>query len=312
MVKTAVVLGASGNIGKLLVPYLTAKGYKVRAVGRTKPSFKDVNVENLAADYDSQDSLNKVTAEADYIFMLIGLEYTTKIWQAQWPSLTKRIIEATKNSKAKLIFFDNVYAYGLTEGAMTETSPMNAETKKGLVRKEIDELLLKAIETGEIKAIIAKSADFYGPEIATSVIGDRFFNLILTKDTFEWFGNPDKLHNYTFVSDISPALEALAASNFVGNIHLPTSKPMTGHEFKILLEKLTGKTLKLSPLRQSTAWWLGLFMPILRELHEMMYQSENDYNFNSDKFESMFENFHPTSYEIGFKETLDWYKENQK
>lgn len=306
------VLGASGNVGKLLVPFLAAKGYQVRAVGRSLPKFKENNVENIAVDYESQDDLNRVSKDTVATYMLIGLEYKTSVWQQQWPALVERIIESARVTKSKLIFFDNVYAYGLVAGTITEETPMNPETKKGAVRKILDELLLEAIAKKEINTVIAKSADFYGPGITTSVIGDRFFNLILNKDTFEWFGNPEKKHNYTYVNDIPASLEALATSYFTGNIHLPTGKAQTGFEFKELVEKLTGKTLKLSALRQSTAWWLGFFMPILKELHEMMYQSENDYDFSSAKFEKLFPEVKLTSYEQGFKETLAWYSANLK
>ena len=78
--------------------------------------------------------------------------------------------------------------------------------------------MLKSIAKKEIKAVIAKSADFYGPGISTSVIGDRFFNLILEKQAFEWFGNPEKKHNFTYVNDIPACLEALANSNYSGNM----------------------------------------------------------------------------------------------
>jgi nucleoside-diphosphate-sugar epimerase len=312
MTKQVTVLGASGNVGKLLVKELSESGYRVKATGRSKPSFNIDGVENIAVDYNSQSELDNSANGSEVVFMLIGLEYKTKIWEAEWPPLISRIIESCKKSGAKLIFFDNIYAYGLVNGAMLETTPMNPETDKGRVRKVLDELVLDSIKKGEIKAVIAKSADFYGPGITTSVVGDRFFDLIINKNTFEAFGNPEKLHNYTFVGDIPAALIALAESDYSGNIHLPTGKPLTGLQFHKLLESISGKELKLTSLRQNVVWWLGIFIPLLRELHEMMYQSENDYNFDSGKFESFFPNLKPTSYKEGFKKTYGWYLESFK
>jgi nucleoside-diphosphate-sugar epimerase len=312
MTKTVTVLGASGNVGKLLVKELSERGYLVKAAGRSKPKFNLDNVENDAVNYNNQSELDNYIKGSEAVYMLIGLEYKTKIWESEWPPLIARIIESCKKSGAKLIFFDNVYAYGLVNGPMLETTPMNPETGKGRVRKILDELVLNSIDKGEIKAVIAKSADFYGPGIETSVVGDRFFDLMINKNTFEAFGNPEKLHNYTFVEDIPTALIALAESDYSGNIHLPTQKPLTGLELHKLLESISGKELKLTSLRQNVVWWLGIFMPILKELHEMMYQSENDYNFDSSKFESLFPELKPTSYEEGFKKTYNWYLENLK
>ena len=48
---------------------------------------------------------------------------------------------------------------------------------------------------------------------------------------------------------------------------------------------------------------LGLFIPIMREMVEMMYQFENDYFFNSSKFEKRFD-YKPTPYLEGIKEIV--------
>ena len=45
---------------------------------------------------------------------------------------------------------------------------------------------------------------------------------------------------------------------------------------------------------------LGWFIPVMREMPEMMYQYNQDYIFNSEKFESHF-NFKPTPYLEGIK-----------
>ena len=48
---------------------------------------------------------------------------------------------------------------------------------------------------------------------------------------------------------------------------------------------------------------LGVFVPVLKEFVEMMYQFENDYIFDSTKFEKQF-NIQATSYKEGIAETL--------
>ena len=51
---------------------------------------------------------------------------------------------------------------------------------------------------------------------------------------------------------------------------------------------------------------LGLFVPVLGEFVEMMYQFENDYVFDSTKFEKQF-NVEATSYREGIAATLKWF-----
>jgi len=65
-----------------------------------------------------------------------------------------------------------------------------------------------------------------------------------------------------------------------------------------------GKTAKVSILTKFMAGVLGIFMPIMTELKEMMYQYDNDYVFKSKKFNDRF-NFLPTSYEEGITEIIN-------
>ena len=51
----------------------------------------------------------------------------------------------------------------------------------------------------------------------------------------------------------------------------------------------------------------GLFDKTISETNEMAYQIENDYYFDSSKFNDTF-SFVPTSYEQGIKETIEFYK----
>lgn len=48
---------------------------------------------------------------------------------------------------------------------------------------------------------------------------------------------------------------------------------------------------------------IGLFVPIMREMPEMMYQYDRDYVFNSDKFENQF-GMHATPYPEGVRKTI--------
>ena len=49
---------------------------------------------------------------------------------------------------------------------------------------------------------------------------------------------------------------------------------------------------------------MGLFIPIMSEMVEIMYQYDRDYNFNSTKYEKQF-GYKPTSYTDGIKEIVN-------
>ena len=48
---------------------------------------------------------------------------------------------------------------------------------------------------------------------------------------------------------------------------------------------------------------MGLFVPVMKEMPEMMYQYDRDYVFNSNKFEKRFKKV-PTHYSEGIKEII--------
>jgi hypothetical protein len=52
---------------------------------------------------------------------------------------------------------------------------------------------------------------------------------------------------------------------------------------------------------------LGLFIPVMKEMREMMYQYDRDYFFDSSKFIDRF-NIKATPYEEGVMETVRVYK----
>ena len=68
----------------------------------------------------------------------------------------RNTIDACKATGARLVFFDNVYMYGMVKGKMTESTPFNPISEKGRIRAEIDDMLLKEMNTGSLQAIIAQ------------------------------------------------------------------------------------------------------------------------------------------------------------
>jgi len=286
MNKIATVLGASGNIGLLLVARLGKLGYEVRAVGRTKPHFSLPGVTNIAVDYDDIEQLTQVMQGSDHSYMLIGLKYDTALWQSTWTGLTTRLIQAAIASHTKFVFFDNVYGYGLVTGEMTEQTPLNPTSKKGAVRAQMNTLLVEAMQNQGLQAVVARCADFYGPGITSSVIGERFFSQILKAQTFEWLGNSHVLHSFSYVDDAVEAIIVLAESpNSTGKTyHLPVANPnMTGDQLKNLIEKITNQPLKLSLLTRNMTYLLQFFAPLLSQVREMMYQNEHSYVVSSEK-----------------------------
>ena len=305
------ILGANGSIANELVPILIANGEKVRLVSRNPKPVE--GTESIAADATNYNQVLSIVQGSDTVYLLIGLEYSIKVWRENWPKIMRNAIDACKAANAKLIFFDNVYMYGKVKTAMTEETPFKPASNKGKVRAEIANMLLKEMKDENIKASIARAADFYGPNAgAKSVIGVLAFDKLIKGKTPQTFVNAELAHSYTYTTDAAKALYILSQHEeaFGQTWHMPTTSPaLTSREFIGLIAKQTNGGKKLQVIPKFMIGIIRWFNPLMKELYEMLYQNENAYVFDSTKFEKVF-NFRPTPYEQGIIETVEWMKKN--
>jgi nucleoside-diphosphate-sugar epimerase len=216
------------------------------------------------------------------------------------------VINACHTTGSRLIFFDNVYMYGKVNGKMTEDSPFNPVSKKGEIRAAIATQLLDQARAGNIKGMIARSADFYGPGgDKTSIPSILIFANLKKGKKAQWMMNAKVPHSFTYVPDASKALYMLAKREdaYGQTWHLPTAgNPPTAEEFIRMAAEAMQARAAYSIINKPMMWMAGLFNRPIKELIEMSYQCEFPYLFDSTKFESAFA-FQPTSYEAGIRET---------
>lgn len=302
------ILGAGGSISNYLVPILLENKEQVRLVSRSQKNIE--GTENIIADLTNAEQTKKAVEGSSVVYLLVGLEYSIKAWKEQWPVIMTNVINACSEANAKLIFFDNVYMYGTVHGAMTEETAFNACSRKGEVRVAIANQLLHAMKTKKVNALIARSADFYGPgSDKTGMVNITVFQNLAKNKTAQCLVDANKPHSFTYVPDAAKALYLLAKDDTAFNQtwHLPTrSNPLTGKQFIELAAKEFNRLPKFMVFPKWMIKVSGLFMPIMKEMYEMLYQNELAYVFDSTKFEKHF-HFTPTSYEDGIKATAQYY-----
>ncbi|MDP2365820.1 MAG: NAD-dependent epimerase/dehydratase family protein, partial [Ignavibacteria bacterium] len=254
---------------------------------------------------DAQQVLKAVEG-SDVVYLTVGLQYKINIWQTQWSLIMRNVIDACKTHKAKLVFFDNVYAYGLVKGWMKEDTLVYPSSKKGEVRAQIAQMIMSEVEKGNLDAIIARAADFYGPNTPLSFVTITVFDNFKKGKKAQWFIDANKKHSLTYTPDAGKATAILGNTNSAYNQiwHLPTDKnALTGKEFIEIAAKAFGVKPEYTVLKKWMIQMVGIFIPVVKESIEMLYQNEYDYLFDSTKFEKAF-NFTPTSYQAGIVETV--------
>jgi len=301
------ILGAGGAIGIELAKSLTDYTSEIRLVGRNPKKVNSTD-ELFTADLTNKAEIEMAIAGSSVVYVTIGFPYNLKIWRKNWPAFMQSVIEACIANQSKLVFFDNIYMYDPQSlDGMTEDTPMNPSSEKGKVRKDLVEMIMNAVESGKLTALIARSADFYGPSIKNvSMLTETVIKPLSEGKTANWMGPLDFKHSFTHVRDAGKATALLGNTPDAYNQtwHLPTaSDPYTGKEWIEKFALALGVKPKSRAVSRFMAQLLGVFVPVMREMPEMMYQYDRPYDFNSDKFINRF-GIHPTPYDEGIREIV--------
>lgn len=301
------ILGAGGGIGIPLAKALKQYTHQIRLVSRNPKKVNDTD-ELFPLDFNDLSQMDQAIAGSEVVYVVVGFEYKLSVWQATWPPFMKAVIEACKKHEAKLVFFDNVYMYAKSAiPHMTEEAPLQPPSKKGAVRKQLHEMIMEEVAQKNLTALIARAADFYGPDNKNSVLSIMVAENLIKGKKAQSFGNLDKIHTYTYTPDAAKATAILGNTEDAFNQvwHVPTTKEKLTNRQWI---ELIAEALKVQPKIQSVPVWmiriLGLFIPVMKEFPEMLYQNEQDYIFDSSKFEKRF-GFEATAPKEGIKNLIE-------
>ncbi len=301
------ILGAGGAIGTELAKALSSYTHSIRLVSRN-PKKVNPNDELLSADLSVKEQVEKAVEGSEIVYLTVGIDYNTKLWQKMWVPLVRNVIDACEKFKCKLVFFDNVYAIGGDNVKhITETSPISPTSKKGEVRAQVDKLILNAIESNQLNAIIARAPDFFSEFKERSFLMNLVYDNLAKGKKAQWFCNAKVIHTTGYAPDLAKGTAMLGntpeAYNQIWN--LPTDpQKITGEQWIDLF----AQEMNTSNQYQVLPGWgmrvLGLFVPILKEMYEMRYQYDRDYYFDSSKFNKIFK-YQPTDNRTAVKETIE-------
>jgi nucleoside-diphosphate-sugar epimerase len=304
------ILGSGGAIGIPLARELNQYTDKIRLVSRNPKKVNETD-ELFPIDLADFSSIDRAISGSEVVYVTIGFKYDLKVWRETWPAFMKAVIEACSRHQAKLVFFDNVYMYSRSSiPFMTEVSPVDPPSRKGQVRKQVQDMILEAVEKGKISALIARAADFYGPDNHNSVLAIMVADNLMKGKKAQAFGDISKIHTYTYTPDAARATALLGNTPDAYNEvwHVPTTREkFTQREWIEMLAKELQTDVRIQSVPRWMIQLLGLFIPVMKEFPEMLYQYEQDYIFDSSKFEKRFGGS-VTSPEEGIREMVKYLK----
>jgi nucleoside-diphosphate-sugar epimerase len=303
-----VVVGASGGIGRALVLELARRGRRVRAVNRGGDAQAPASVERLAADVGTVDGAKAAAAGAAVVYHCAQPPYTD--WPAAFPPLREAAAEGAAAAGAKLVLADNLYLYGPHDGPLTEDLPAAATGPKGRTRARMAEGLLARHRQGRLRVAIGRASNYYGPGGLASVTGARLFRAAVAGRTVRWIGRLDQPHTLSYLEDVAAGLATLGDDDRADGQawHLPAAEPLTGRQFLELVVAASGGRSRIATSSAAMTRLAGVFVPMIREVGEVLYEFQAPYVVDWSKFGQVFGPFTPTPHAEAVARTVDWFR----
>ena len=300
------VVAGLGAVGRAIAEELAARGLHARAVARHRASSLPVGVDFVEADLADPPSARRALAGAAVVYHAASAPYDR--WPALLPQLMTGILEGAAATGARVVYADNLYAYGPVAGPLTEDLPYRATGPNGRVRTALAERLMTAHETGRVRAAIGRASDYYGPWGRQSTAGERLFLPALAGKRARVLGDPDQPHTFTYLADFARALVTLGIDErAIGGIwHVPSAETLTTRQFVTTVYEAAGHPPRLRVLPPTLLAALALLSPMLRAVREQQYQRVAPWVVDHTKFERAF-GASVTPHRDAIRATLDWF-----
>lgn len=309
--ETHVIFG-TGPAGTTLAEELLAHGKGVRLVNRSGKGEVAPGAELIKGDVMQSTVVHDLTRDAAVVYHCANVPYQDQV--EIMPQMQQSILAGVAASGAKLVVMDTLYMYGETHGKpMTETTPHAATTRKGRMRAQLAHTYLQAHRDGSVQVTLGRAADFYGPRVRNSALGDRVFPQALGGKRAQLMGNIDLPHSYSYIGDVARTLAALGQSEaaYGRAWHVPvTPAAMSQRAMVKVVEQAVGREVRVLALPKLAIQTFGLFDPFMREFVEMFYQYQEPQIVDASAIERTF-GVTATPVQDAVRSTVEWYRQQQ-
>ncbi|GAB2980935.1 NAD(P)H-binding protein [Saccharothrix stipae] len=299
---TAVVLGAGRGIGREITRQLVADGREVRAV--TRSGGVPEGAQDVRGDLMDRASTLKAVEGASVVHLAANVPYTS--WVEMLPTMVENTIAAAEAVGAKIVYADNLYAYGPVSGPLREDTPERPVGPKEKLRS----VLGKRLREASVPVTTCRSSDYYGPGGVGSLPGELIIKPMSAGKAGMWFWPLDMQHTFAYLADTARAQIVLGDDERAdGKVwHTPAAETLTVREFFALTGRVLGNGRKPMRLPAVAVTVGSLFDKRLRGSGEMDHQRTAPWVVDHSAFESTFGPLPVTPHEQAIEDTARWYR----
>jgi nucleoside-diphosphate-sugar epimerase len=295
--RTALVLGLTGGFGRAVAQVLARRGDAVRALVRNPSKVKaEIKTAVPGLTLIPGDALRAEDVAAAAVGASVIVHGVNPPGYARWREdaipMLANTIAAAEASGARILFPGNVYVFSPESGAtVDETTPYTPHTRKGAVRRNMEEMLADAARERGVRSIILRAGDFFGPEDVSSWLSGAVAPKGAATTTVSDLGVPGVGHTWAYMPDLAEA----AARLLDRDAELPSFDVyhFGGHWLDPGRGMAEAVQAALAPRRvpiRRFPWWqarLGaIVVPFLREAMEMRWLWEHPLRLDNRKLEA--------------------------
>lgn len=310
--KTAIVLGATGGTGQVIVSELLARGMEVIAFGRSQNKLKALvekhhyhpGLSYKLGDIFEYQTIVDAAKSADVIFQCANVKYQEM--EEKLHLLGESVMKAAETLGKKIVIVDGIYVYGHQIAKGDENHPRQPHTKKGKIRVEFEQLIFSK-KWRRAKALIVRLPDYYGPTSQNAYLQPTLEGMAGNKVSI-FIGNLKTPREYVYLPDAAKMIVNIAEKDdsFGENWNIPGAGVISGKEIIRIARQVTGNRKTVIPLRKTAIRMIGLFDPFMKEIVEIMYLTKEGFVLNGEKYEKRIGPIPETPFQKGLEETLQF------
>jgi len=290
--KKAIVVGATGGTGAVITAELVKRGIPAVAFGRSRTKLEELAAElgspshlTLAiGDAFRPDDIEAAAKEADVLFHCANVPYNEM--ESKLIPLGEAVMEAANRLGLKVVAIDGIYPYGKRQvDWVTEEHPKQPHTRKGKVRLAFEQMIFSD-RWKNARAMIVRLPDYFGPTAnQASYLGGTLEAIAAGKMAF-FIGNMKVPREYVYLPDAAIMIVELAGREqaYGQNWNIPGADIISGREIVRIAQQAGGTKKPVITLGRAGLSVLGLFVPIMKEIVEMLYLTEKPLRLSGEKY----------------------------
>lgn len=308
----AMVIGATGGTGAAITEELVRRGIQTVAFGRSRHKLEQfaarmghpAHLSLAVGDAMQPDDIVAQAGDVDVLFHCANVPYHEMT--SRLLPLGESVMEAAERLGTKVVAIDGIYPYGKRQtDLVTEEHPKQPHTKKGRVRLEFEHMLFSK-RWSRAQVLIARLPDYYGPTAnEASYLGSTLEAIAAGKMAF-FIGNMHTPREFIYLPDAAAMVVEVAGRDFAygQNWNIPGAGLIAGRDIVSIAQAASGSAKPVIPLKKLGLSLLGLGLPVMKEVVEMLYLTEEPLTLSPDKYQRLIGPVVATPFQEGISATI--------